>query len=265
MEMDTMGEGVGVGVVALEQNDDLAMGAPPSAPGAIGTPRAGTTPLGTGQAERSAPESCRSAPVNPGPYSEEKVLFSLQLLVYLSKHPDVRQAFYEPLLPFPPLLMPVTSPSPRPCHYRLLLSLRMSFPSSSDSPSVRSLGNHSSPPSPRDSVLGGRDHAQCVPKRRPTKRDSTMREYAVGDVRISHASLSIVDGVERPNTVASSVRARQGPPILVQCARRRRLAGGRRSIECFHQLFCYSRRHRSRSPNATGDHEHGYTCTGEYR
>ncbi|GAB1526414.1 hypothetical protein RhiTH_009581 [Rhizoctonia solani] len=40
MAMDMMGEGVGVGVVTLEQNDDLAMGAPPGAPGAIGTPRA---------------------------------------------------------------------------------------------------------------------------------------------------------------------------------------------------------------------------------
>ncbi|CAE6474009.1 unnamed protein product [Rhizoctonia solani] len=107
MAMDMMGEGVGVGVVALEQNDDLAMGAPPGAPGAIGTPRArvapgteltpraGIAPLGTGQAEQSAPESRRSVPVNPGPYGDEEVLFSLQLLAYLSKYPHVRQAFYE--------------------------------------------------------------------------------------------------------------------------------------------------------------------------
>ncbi|KAH7325409.1 hypothetical protein B0J17DRAFT_232845 [Rhizoctonia solani] len=107
MAMDMMGEGVGVGVVALEQNDDLAMGAPPGAPGAIGTPRArvapgteltpraGITPLVAGQAEQVAPETRRSVPVNPGPYGDEEVLFSLQLLAYLSKYPHVRQAFYE--------------------------------------------------------------------------------------------------------------------------------------------------------------------------
>ncbi|QRW24350.1 MYND Zn-finger protein [Rhizoctonia solani] len=44
MAMDMMGEGIGVGVVALEQNDDLAMGAPPGALGAIGTPRARVAP-----------------------------------------------------------------------------------------------------------------------------------------------------------------------------------------------------------------------------
>ncbi|CCO36505.1 MYND-type zinc finger protein samB AltName: Full=Suppressor of anucleate metulae protein B [Rhizoctonia solani AG-1 IB] len=106
MVMDMMGEGVGVGVVALEQNDDLAMGAPPGAPGAIGTPRAravpgteltpraGIAPLGT-QTEQAAPEARRPVPVNPGPYGDEEVLFSLQLLAYLSKYPHVRQAFYE--------------------------------------------------------------------------------------------------------------------------------------------------------------------------
>ncbi|CAE6454378.1 unnamed protein product [Rhizoctonia solani] len=106
MAMDMMGEGVGVGVVALEQNDDLAMGAPPGAPGAIGTPRArvapgteltpraGIAPLGV-QAEQVVPEARRSVPVNPGPYGDEEVLFSLQLLAYLSKYPHVRQAFYE--------------------------------------------------------------------------------------------------------------------------------------------------------------------------
>ncbi|KAF8713272.1 MYND finger, partial [Rhizoctonia solani] len=106
MAMDMMGEGVGVGVVALEQNDDLAMGAPPGAPGAIGTPRARVAPgteltpragiatLGA-QVEQTAQETRRSVPVNPGPYGDEEVLFSLQLLAYLSKYPHVRQAFYE--------------------------------------------------------------------------------------------------------------------------------------------------------------------------
>ncbi|GAB1520556.1 hypothetical protein RhiTH_003635 [Rhizoctonia solani] len=106
MAMDMMGEGVGVGVVALEQNDDLAMGAPPGAPGAIGTPRARVAPgteltpragiatLGA-QIEQTAQETRRSVPVNPGPYGDEEVLFSLQLLAYLSKYPHVCQAFYE--------------------------------------------------------------------------------------------------------------------------------------------------------------------------
>ncbi|KAF8697662.1 MYND finger, partial [Rhizoctonia solani] len=98
MAMDMMGEGVGVGVVTLEQNDDLAMGAPPGAPGAIGTPRARVAPgteltpragiatLGA-QIEQTAQETRRSVPVNPGPYGDEEVLFSLQLLAYLSKYP----------------------------------------------------------------------------------------------------------------------------------------------------------------------------------
>ncbi|KAB5589716.1 MYND finger protein [Ceratobasidium theobromae] len=117
MAMDMMGEGVGVGVVALEQNDDLAMGAPPGAPGAVPvgvgvgitttprprvaagndmTPRAGLAPLGL--PETAAPEPRRagaSIPLNPGPYGDDEVLFSLQLLAYLSKYPHVRQAFYE--------------------------------------------------------------------------------------------------------------------------------------------------------------------------
>lgn len=38
----------------------------------------------------------------PGPYREEDVLLSLQLLAYLSKYPHVRQAFYKPRLSFHP-------------------------------------------------------------------------------------------------------------------------------------------------------------------
>ncbi|KAF8693847.1 MYND finger, partial [Rhizoctonia solani] len=98
MAMDMMGEGVGVGVVALKQNDDLAMGAPPGALGAIGTPRAWVAPgmeltpragiatLGA-QIEQTAQETRRSVPINHGPYGDKGVLFSLQLLAYLSKYP----------------------------------------------------------------------------------------------------------------------------------------------------------------------------------
>lgn len=40
----------------------------------------------------------------PGPYREEDVLLSLQLLAYLSKYPHVRQAFYKPREVFNPAL-----------------------------------------------------------------------------------------------------------------------------------------------------------------
>ncbi|KAG8725170.1 hypothetical protein FRC09_006793 [Ceratobasidium sp. 395] len=134
MAMDMMGEGVGVGVVALEQNDDLAMGAPPGAPGAVPvvgiatprprvpggvgvggnelTPRAGLANLGT---DAGPPEPRRTSVVvmqgmNPGPYGDEEVLFSLQLLAYLSKYPHVRQAFYET----PPTLRHIVDASAEP-------------------------------------------------------------------------------------------------------------------------------------------------------
>ncbi|CUA74746.1 Cell surface glycoprotein 1 [Rhizoctonia solani] len=99
MATDMMGGGVGIGVVAIEQNDDFAMGAPPSAPGAIGTPRArptpgteltpraGIAPLGTGQAEQSALESRRSVPVNPGPQALYETPTTLRVLVDASNKP----------------------------------------------------------------------------------------------------------------------------------------------------------------------------------
>ena len=40
----------------------------------------------------------------PGPYKDEDVLLGLQLLVYLSKYRDVRQAFYKPQASFHSLL-----------------------------------------------------------------------------------------------------------------------------------------------------------------
>ncbi|KAL6298033.1 hypothetical protein BKA93DRAFT_820568 [Sparassis latifolia] len=126
------------GVVSLEQNDDLAMGAPPGAPdmhGSAGerTPRARpatlpmmipiatptTTPTlrvtGPGEPARTvAPGTGRAhanrgtntpptgAAAEFGPYRDEDVLLSLQLLAYLSKYPYVRQAFYKPRPTFHP-------------------------------------------------------------------------------------------------------------------------------------------------------------------
>ncbi|TDL16402.1 hypothetical protein BD410DRAFT_844448 [Rickenella mellea] len=178
--------GVENGIVALDRNvnDDLAMGAPPGAPGAIdGTPRTRTNALapftlprdgtGTGREELTPRAVLAALPMhtpmpvampmqtgvglaqqgvrdttglppsgwtsrsawrctNPnghaeagmrhchhhhrhaqghhhahieqdtGPFREEDVLLSLQLLAYLSKYPHVRQAFYKPRTSFHP-------------------------------------------------------------------------------------------------------------------------------------------------------------------
>ncbi|KAK0493081.1 hypothetical protein EDD18DRAFT_1180616 [Armillaria luteobubalina] len=94
--------------------------APPEA-----TPRPGTTPLplprgpiqrggtvrgrtdATGGTEigvtaRSSHHHHHHRDAESGPYRDEDVLLSLQLLAYLSKYPHVRQAFYEPRLTFHP-------------------------------------------------------------------------------------------------------------------------------------------------------------------
>ena len=143
--------GVDDGFVTLEQNvgDDLAMGAPPGAPGNMNvnmgqnrvpmplrerreerreqqgledlTPRAGFANLPEAHVH---PPHAAPAPARPpataaqssvahesvlhahetGPYREEDVLLSLQLLAYLSKYPHVRQAFYKPRAVFNPAL-----------------------------------------------------------------------------------------------------------------------------------------------------------------
>jgi hypothetical protein len=52
-----------------------------------------------------------------GPYRDEDVLLSLQLLAYLSKYPHVRQAFYKPCVTFHPAsanLQPGSRPGPTP-------------------------------------------------------------------------------------------------------------------------------------------------------
>ena len=46
---------------------------------------------------------------SPGPYREEDVLLSLQLLAYLTKYPHVRQAFYKPRAVFNPTLQVCSS------------------------------------------------------------------------------------------------------------------------------------------------------------
>ena len=189
-------QGVGMGVeqglvnLDMQANDDLAMGAPPGAPGAVQnvalphqgqqtqhhtpdrqgtigaqphiggttprvlndlTPRAVMVPLvtatptqarmgGNGAMERDLtagdhhPGVAQAATTaqaistvqlaltnggvsnanddqSAGPYREEDVLLSLQLLAYLSKYPHVRQAFYKPRVPLgPPLYPPPVSP-----------------------------------------------------------------------------------------------------------------------------------------------------------
>ncbi|KAG8931123.1 hypothetical protein FRC01_001824 [Tulasnella sp. 417] len=206
-------QGVGMGVeqglvnLDMQANDDLAMGAPPGAPGAVQnallppnqqpqiaqagqmqavggiggatprqlndlTPRAGVAPLmtvtptatnprtltaggtantterrggtGTGQnPPHPTPTAATPAQAitavqlalnglsaaglaasgsstygsledqSAGPYREEDVLLSLQLLAYLSKYPHVRQAFYKTRVPLgPPLVSPPPSQTP---------------------------------------------------------------------------------------------------------------------------------------------------------
>jgi hypothetical protein len=146
--------GVDDGFVALEQNvgDDLALGAPPGAPGNMNvdmgqnmvpmppvplrdrregrreqqgmedlSPRAGLASLPDAHAhpthhspapartpataaQSSAAQESASHAHETGPYREEDVLLSLQLLAYLSKYPHVRQAFYKPRAVFNPAL-----------------------------------------------------------------------------------------------------------------------------------------------------------------
>lgn len=175
--------GVEQGLVNLDMqaNDDLAMGAPPGAPGAVPTttpqqqqqppivgtvqqtprqladltPRPTVAPLvnatptvtntrqlpngnerganltgGPGQAGAATNPNAQTPPIglngmssvssagspsaagalddqSAGPYREEDVLLSLQLLAYLSKYPHVRQAFYKTRVPLgPPLFAP---------------------------------------------------------------------------------------------------------------------------------------------------------------
>ncbi|KIY69294.1 hypothetical protein CYLTODRAFT_372850 [Cylindrobasidium torrendii FP15055 ss-10] len=91
MISDDQTDGVDQGIVSLEPNDDMAMGAPPEA-----TPRPGITAL-----PRSGNGTTRGSR-DSGPYRDEDVLLSLQLLAYLSKYPHVRQAFYETRTSFHP-------------------------------------------------------------------------------------------------------------------------------------------------------------------
>ncbi|KAF8193400.1 hypothetical protein BJ912DRAFT_1041109 [Pholiota molesta] len=69
------------------------------------TPPATTAPAapalpGASARAASPPHSSRDA--ESGPYRDEDVLLSLQLLAYLSKYPHVRQAFYTPRVTFHP-------------------------------------------------------------------------------------------------------------------------------------------------------------------
>ncbi|KAH9972393.1 hypothetical protein BJV74DRAFT_889215 [Russula compacta] len=133
-EADVQGDGVDDGIVALEPNDDFAMGAPPGAPGAIETtmtlrPTDTTVRRGLGptdvtpravNAERPIqrtlplPVTTETVPTptrhhhhhhhheSGCPHRDDDVLSALQLLAYLSKYPHVRQAFYQPRVSFHP-------------------------------------------------------------------------------------------------------------------------------------------------------------------
>ncbi|EJD38564.1 hypothetical protein AURDEDRAFT_172328 [Auricularia subglabra TFB-10046 SS5] len=111
------------GIVALGQDDDLAMGAPPGAPGATAavpaqtqeaveeeedtdmapseTPRQTMAPLPQPVLAPTPRPSVQVPRMEDGPYREEDVLIALQLLAYLSKYPHV---FYILLLQYTLLL-----------------------------------------------------------------------------------------------------------------------------------------------------------------
>ncbi|KAI0247708.1 hypothetical protein BJV78DRAFT_1243454 [Lactifluus subvellereus] len=139
-DVDVQGDGVEDGIVALEPNDDFAMGAPPGAPGAIETtmtlrptdtavrrvlggtdvtPRAVNVSLPRGRDSDDTqetpvrpnapiartlplPVTTETIPAPRCPHRDEDVLSALQLLAYLSKYPHVRQAFYQPRTSFHP-------------------------------------------------------------------------------------------------------------------------------------------------------------------
>ncbi|KAI0710354.1 hypothetical protein C8T65DRAFT_777917 [Cerioporus squamosus] len=100
--------GVEDGIVSLETNDDFAMGAPPGAPGALeGPPPPRTNTIRAGNTGNNGTPSHHHhhhhpREVDSGPYRDEDVLLSLQLLAYLSKYPHCRQAFYKPRTSFHP-------------------------------------------------------------------------------------------------------------------------------------------------------------------
>ncbi|KAF8749377.1 MYND finger [Rhizoctonia solani] len=168
MAMDMMGVGVGVGVVALEQNDDLAMGAPPGAPGTIGTPRARVAPgteltpragiatLGA-QIEQIAQETRRPSLSTLDRMATRRSSFyetpaTLRALVDASNEPK-------------PSAQPLSSTAQSPNVFSLVE--RFTF---RPSPSETTL-----PAPPRNTILGRRNHAQRMPKRRPAGRNSTAK------------------------------------------------------------------------------------------
>jgi hypothetical protein len=114
--------GVEDGIVSLGTNDDFMMGTPPGAPGAI---TMDILVLGTITTPTRLPTSQLSLDVrratshshgsrhhrdsDSGPYRDENVLLSLQLLAYLSKYPHVRPAFYNPRATFHPASVNLTA------------------------------------------------------------------------------------------------------------------------------------------------------------
>ncbi|KAL0945235.1 hypothetical protein HGRIS_000748 [Hohenbuehelia grisea] len=61
-----------------------------------------TGPRATNAVAAHRPPAVYNSREDSGPYRDEDVLLSLQLLAYLSKYPHVRQAFYKPRLTFHP-------------------------------------------------------------------------------------------------------------------------------------------------------------------
>ncbi|KAG6332967.1 hypothetical protein ID866_6120 [Astraeus odoratus] len=61
-----------------------------------------------------APSHTHHREMDSGPYKDEDVLLSLQLLAYLSKYPHVRQAFYKPRVSFHPATAAMARAAPQP-------------------------------------------------------------------------------------------------------------------------------------------------------
>ena len=71
------------------------------------------TPTATMNSVRTTSHHHHHRDSDQGPFRDEDVLFSLQLLAYLSKYPHVRQAFYKPRPSFHPAAANVASRAPQ--------------------------------------------------------------------------------------------------------------------------------------------------------
>ncbi|KIJ35499.1 hypothetical protein M422DRAFT_232923 [Sphaerobolus stellatus SS14] len=83
-------------------------------------------------------------PHDAGPYREEDVLLSLQLLAYLSKYPHVRQAFYKPRAVFNPA-MQVCGMDPPPGPFETLVRGKAKYRPSTSSYATPSASSNPAP------------------------------------------------------------------------------------------------------------------------